>query len=313
LVTYTSLPTSSALSITIKTGKASYQIGEDIYVYGNLTYDGSPVQDRLVAIEVQNPNNETVVSRTRQTDTDGKYNLTFKLPTDAKLGTYTVYVSSIYRGETATNNTVFELTPIRDIAVVKVTPSKTVVGQGYSANISVTITNEGYVTETFNVTAYYNDTAIILPDGKNHTTTILPSGDSTTLTLTWNTTGVAKGNHTITAEATQLPGETDTTDNTLTNGWIIVAMPGDITGPDGWPDGKVDMRDVYPVARGFGAEHITDSNDPRYCEYWHKTPCASCPHTPNADITGILPGVPDGKIDMRDIYVVARNFGKTDP
>ena len=31
------------------------------------------------------------------------------------------------------------------------------------------------------------------------------------------------------------------------------------------------------------------------------------------DITGPTPGVPDGKIDMRDIGLVARYFGKTDP
>jgi len=135
----------------------------------------------------------------------------------------------------------------------------------------------------------------------------LESGASTTITFTWTTVDFVKGNYTISAYAQPVPGETDTTDNTFVDGWIIVAMPGDITGPDGWPDGKVDMRDVYLVARGFGAEHVTDPDDPRHCEYWHKTPCGSCPHTPNADINC------DGKIDMRDIYVVARNFGKTDP
>jgi len=31
------------------------------------------------------------------------------------------------------------------------------------------------------------------------------------------------------------------------------------------------------------------------------------------DITGPTPGVPDGKTDMRDVALVARNFGKTDP
>lgn len=31
------------------------------------------------------------------------------------------------------------------------------------------------------------------------------------------------------------------------------------------------------------------------------------------DITGSTPGVPDGTVDMRDIGLVARNFGKTDP
>ena len=102
-----------------------------------------------------------------------------------------------------------------------------------------------------------------------------------------------------------MPGETDTIGNTYTNGYVIVAMVGDLTGPENYPDRKCDMRDIYLVARGFGAEHVTDPNDPRHCQYWHTTPCGSCPHTPNADINN------DGKVDMKDVYVVARNFGKT--
>jgi len=193
------------------------------------------------------------------------------------------------------------ITEAYDIATPDVTPLKTIVGQSYTMNINVTATNQGEFTENFNVTVYANTTSIASQ------IVTLSSGNSTTVTFTWNTTGFAKGNYTISAYAWPVPGETDTTDNTYVNGWIIVAMPGDITGPDDWPDGKVDMRDVYPVAKGFGAVHVTDPNDPRRCEYWHKTPCASCPHTPNADIND------DGKIDMKDVYVVARNFGKTDP
>jgi hypothetical protein len=35
----------------------------------------------------------------------------------------------------------------------------------------------------------------------------------------------------------------------------MVAMIGDITGPDGWPDGKVDVRDVAKVAKLFGVNY----------------------------------------------------------
>jgi len=47
-----------------------------------------------------------------------------------------------------------------DIAVTGVSPSKTVVGQGYSADINVTVNNQGLSTETFNVTAYYGNATI---------------------------------------------------------------------------------------------------------------------------------------------------------
>ena len=104
---------------------------------------------------------------------------------------------------------------------------------------------------------------------------------------------VGKGNYTIKVEADIVPGETDTADNTYIDGWVIISMVGDITGPDGWPDGICDMRDVSLVARNFG----------------QTVP----PGPPNCDMTGPTPGVPDGFIDMRDISLVARNFGQTDP
>jgi len=181
---------------------------------------------------------------------------------------------------------------IHDIAVTNVKLEKTVVGQGFKCKIHVTVKNKGDLGETFDVTVYANVTSI------TSQTITLTSGNSTTLTILWNTTGVAKGNYTITAEATQLPGETDTTDNTLSDGWIIVAMIGDITGGtlnlmDFIPDGKVDMKDIGVIARYFG----------------QTVP----PAPPNCDLTGPTTGLPDGKIDMRDIGVVARNFGKTDP
>jgi len=201
------------------------------------------------------------------------------------------------------------LTVKHDVAVTNATNLKTVVCQGYIDPFKVTVENQGYSTETFNVTAYADkDTTIIGDEITIGTKSVtLSSGNSTTITFLWNTTGVTKGNYTKSAYAWPVPGEADLADNRYVDGWIIVSMVGDLTGPAGYPDGKVDMRDVYPVAKGFGAKHITNPNDPRYCQYWHTTPCGSCPHTPNADINA------DGTIDMKDVYAVAKNFGKTDP
>jgi len=201
----------------------------------------------------------------------------------------TFYWDSLSQPKDILLNHTFYLQPSHDIAVTNITTHKTVVGQNYPLRVNVTIENQGlFFNETFNVTVYANTTII---ETKEVT---LTNGNSTTVTFTWNTSGVAKGNYTITAEATQLPYETDKLDNTLTDGWIIVAMVGDLTGPEGVPDGKCDMRDVYVVARAFGSH-------PGH-PLWN----------PNADITGPQ-GLPDEKVDMRDIYVVARNFGKTDP
>jgi peptide/nickel transport system substrate-binding protein len=171
-----------------------------------------------------------------------------------------------------------------DVAVTNITPYKTVVGAGYSTLINVTVADEGLNTETFNVTAYANTTDIA-----TFTNITSTSGSSTTITFTWNTTGFAKGNYTLSAYAWPVPGETNTADNNFTGGMIIVAMVGDITGPDGFPDGDCDIRDVSAVARLFGVS----SPSPEY--------------NPNFDIND------DGDIDIKDVSTVARHFGEHYP
>jgi nitrous oxidase accessory protein NosD len=115
-----------------------------------------------------------------------------------------------------TLTTTISIGPI-DIAVTNVTSFKTVVGQGYSVSINVTVTNQGNYSETFNVTAYANTTVI-----DTRTDITLTSGNPTTITFTWDTTGFAKGNYTISAYAWPVPGETDTTDNTYVDGTIQI-------------------------------------------------------------------------------------------
>jgi len=176
-----------------------------------------------------------------------------------------------------------------DIAITNVKTSKTIVGQGYSMDINVTVENQGTTTETFNLTVYANTSEIETKQIN------LDSNTSITITFTWNATGFAKGNYTITAYAWPLPGEADIADNSLTDGWIYISLIGDIMGPDGYPDGKVDIRDVACVARLFGVNYP----DPKY--------------DPNCDFTGPTLGMADGKIDIRDIAVVAKHFGETDP
>jgi hypothetical protein len=144
--------------------------------------------------------------------------------------------------------------------------------------INVTVANQGDYTETFNVTLYVNTTTI---ETKQVTLTSL---NSTTITVTWNATGFAKGNYTLWAYAWPVQGETDTADNTFIDGLVIVAMPGDINN-----DGIVDYLDINPICRLFGKTY-TDPN-------WN----------PNLDINN------DNIIDYQDINIPCRLFGKTDP
>ena len=187
--------------------------------------------------------------------------------------------NNIIHGET-THLSIFAIMSPPNIAVTNIKISKPVVGQEYPVTINVTVENQGYFTESFNVTVFYDEIAITLPDGKNHKTIAIPSGNSSIATFPWNTTGVPYGNHAISANATPVLGETDTTDNTLTDGTVLVTFPGDVNG-----DGKVRIDDILVVALAFGM----DLGDPDY--------------DPNVDINC------DDKIRVDDILIAAQNFG----
>ena len=86
------------------------------------------------------------------------------------------------------------------------------------------------------------------------------------------------------AYAWPVGGETDTSDNTLTDGIVYVGIPGDVNS-----DGGVFIDDIAAIARAFGSS----IGDPLY--------------EPEYDITN------DGQILIDDVSIAARNFGKTDP
>jgi hypothetical protein len=178
--------------------------------------------------------------------------------------------------------------PLHNIIVTNVASSKTVVGQGYILTINATAENQDDYTQTFNVTAYANTTAI-------QTKTItLTSKNSTAITFTWNTTGFAKGDYAMSAYAWPVPEETDTADNMLFDGWVFISIPGDING-----DRKVDLKDVFAVGKAFGSTRGSDGL------YWHSPVKSCCPHSPNCDIND------DGKVDLKDYYATCKNFGKS--
>jgi len=165
---------------------------------------------------------------------------------------------------------------VPDITVTKITTSKTIVGQEYTIRINVTVSNQALDYETFNITIQANTTTI-----RTRTIT-LTSREHISITFTWNTTGVAKGNYTVAAEATILPGETDRADNTLSDGWIFVTIPGDVNG-----DKYVNIKDAVLLGVAFGSKQ----GDPNY--------------NPNADINC------DGYVNIKDAVIQGTNFGKS--
>jgi len=169
-----------------------------------------------------------------------------------------------------------EIVVFHDVAAISVASSATEVYAGEMVNVTVVVKNEGTVDETFNVTAYYDDTAI----GTKKVTDLAPEANMT-LAFTWNTTGVSPGNYTISATAEPVYGETDLTDNTFIDGMVeVMKLMGDVDG-----DGDIDLDDLYYVMIAYG----TKDGDPDY--------------NPAADIDN------DGEIDLDDLYYVLRDYG----
>jgi hypothetical protein len=168
-----------------------------------------------------------------------------------------------------------------DISVTSLNSSKTVVGKGYSTNVSVTVQNQGDYSETSNVTIYVNQIEFTSFQG-----IVLSSGNSTTLTYTWPVPSwFGYGNCVLKAVTTTVPNETDTDDNTRLDGIIRISVPGDVSGlTEGVPDGLVNMRDIAYMIILFN----TRPNSPNW--------------NPNADVDN------DGVCNMRDIAIAVLNF-----
>jgi len=165
---------------------------------------------------------------------------------------------------------------IRDIAVINVSVDPSAIYERQKTNVTVTVKNEGNITETFSIKLYYNETLFATVEVNN-----LAPNANTTLTVTWNTVGVPPGNYRIKAEVPPVPYETDISDNVFINDFVKIKILGDINGDD-----IVDMYDALLAAKAFGSRP-GDEN-------WN----------PNCDLNG------DNVIDIFDLLKLAGNFGR---
>lgn len=89
--------------------------------------------------------------------------------------------------------------------------------------------------------------------------------------------------------AEPVQGEIDLLDNNFTGGVVYIGIPGDMNG-----DGKLNVKDVYAVAKAYGTS-LEGPNPPGRT------------YVPECDING------DDKVDVKDFYIVCKHYGKIDP
>ena len=166
-----------------------------------------------------------------------------------------------------------------DVAVNSIVPSKSIIGEGFSCNFTVTVANFGQNAETFNVTAYAKSVVIGTQLIVN-----LSAASTTTLTFLWNTTGLAHDNYTLSTYAWPVSAETYTMDNNFTGSSVYVTILGDLNG-----DLRINIQDLVILALAYG----TKPGDQKW--------------NPNADITG------DNTVGPSDLAILANDYGQPHP
>jgi subtilisin family serine protease len=190
------------------------------------------------------------------------------------------YYLVVKRATAATGPGTFTLqstvTPSHEISTLTVEPMPTVVYPIDPVNITVTVKNKGLNTETFNVTVYYNATAIATQTVLN-----LPPNNTTALNFTWNTIGVTPSHYVIKAQADPVPNEYNPADNTATySGTVTVKIPGDVDNSN-----SVDNTDLLQLRVAY-ASTVSSVN-------WN----------PECDFNR------DNIIDAVDLFTLGKNYG----
>jgi len=164
---------------------------------------------------------------------------------------------------------------IHDLAVTSVRPPAVYRRTGEIVNINATIANLGGFIETSQVSLFIGSTSV------NVQSVTLAPGTSTTLTLTWNSTGQNPAIYPISVRVSLANGEFLTSNNVL-NSTLPLTFRGDVN-----RDGKGNILDVNIVNSRFG----TSSSSPNYLA--------------DADVNH------DGYINILDVNIVGADFGKS--
>ncbi len=215
------------------------------------------------------------------------------LPLDASNYTELIFSSVTMWGETEAittdppQNGFIEIQPYLGswyfVRMCEAATGKAVVCEGFNINITATIESNSLYEQDVNVTFYANNTIV-----KTENITLLGEQIryNVTLNYVWNTSGFIIGKYNVTASVYPYSGDRWWFDNEVFAGWITVSIVGDVIGPDGPPDGKVDIRDIAAIAARFGLTNPSQHG----CAY--------------LDINN------DNKIDITDVALAALHFGE---
>jgi len=169
---------------------------------------------------------------------------------------------------------------VHDIVIENITLVKNLIGNGLPMNVTVLLSNQGTISDVVNGTISLNNTIIgtFLVSISPKTTQdieveiVIPSNLSE-LHLYLN--------YSLKIEIAPVSGETNIGDNTLTDGWLIITIPGDVNG-----DKKVDIFDIVTISAAYGAKNYEQN------------------YNPYSDVDG------NGIVDLFDVVIGASYYGE---
>ncbi len=124
-----------------------------------------------------------------------------------------------------TNPVVRTCLPLPDLIALNLTSTNNQARQGQKIPLTVTIKNQGEATAAASNTGFYLDGKLIGQVG----TGALSVNQSTTVTLTWDTSNVKKGNHNIFAIADSSHAVAESIENNNTSNTITIFIQGNQT------------------------------------------------------------------------------------
>lgn len=262
----------SYLSIAASLSNPNPQPGEQVEVSMNVTDDeGTPYGNCDVVLSIAN---EAISA---QNQGSGFYNATIDTVGLAGFYNVTIFTRNPPPGFLQGMVTVpLEVGP-HDIAVMNTILSRGILGLGYELEVNLTLQNNGFFAEVFNLTIYANATVIV-----DITNVALAGNDSMVFLQKIATSGWVYGNYSIRAHVIPVNGETDLTNNNSTQVHVFVSIPGDVDG-----DRDVDIFDIVRMAVNYSCSQ--------------PDPC----YDPNSDIDG------DGDIDIFDIVAACSHYGQS--
>ena len=260
------------LEITVYTSKSFYGLGERVEIYGEVTLDGVPLENIMVALEVRDPLSNSIITRTVETNNSGVYTLSFSLDSESLLGTYTVHVSCSHDGENTSNSSSFDVEHIPSL-VLTVETSNEAYKPGETIVIFGNVTYDDSPIQRILVAIEVQD-----PEGTPIVIRVLETSEQGNYELTLQLTSESeKGEYSVHTSANY----EDKKATASTTFQLQIELIADIDG-----DGVVDIVDLFLAARAWS----TSPGDPRW--------------DPRCDLDG------NGVINIIDLYLVARDFGK---